>query len=97
MSGDVQGISFDQLSAQLQQGVNLYEVIGKLYVATVAKDQAIGLAAQAIKALMPEEKSEEPAVFARPEDLPSDAPEGTVAYVGVDEPDAEMKAKVKSE
>ncbi len=95
MSGDVKGIPFDQMSAQLQQGVNLYEVIGKLYVATVAKDQAIALAAQAIKALLPQPE-EEPAVVAKPEDLPSDAPEGTVAYVS-GEPDAEMKMKVKPE
>jgi hypothetical protein len=83
---DEQGIQ--DLVTQLEKGIDPFAVIGRLYVQVLAKDKALALAIETILALTPKETPKdpepptEPTVYASPDDLPPDAPEGTVAIVG---------------
>lgn len=73
------------LAQQIEQGLDPYSVIGKLYVRTLAKDQALALAIQALQALMPKEEAKPaaPADIPVVTELPADAPEGAMVMMEV--------------
>jgi hypothetical protein len=53
-----------EMATALERGVDVYQVVGKLYLEILAKNQAIGLAVQALQALKPVEPDVTPEGFA---------------------------------
>ena len=56
---NVTGQGLQELATQIEAGIDPYAVIGQLYVRTLAKDQALALAIQTLRALMPQEAPEQ--------------------------------------
>ena len=50
----------DKMAAALQQGVNVFEEIGKLYCQVETQKKAIALAVQALQEILPNEVPAEP-------------------------------------
>jgi hypothetical protein len=78
-----EGISIQDLAAQLEQGVDLYAVIGQLYVSKLARDAALSVAVQALEAAKAALPKEEPPAEA-PTIAPDPIPQPSVPTVAVE-------------
>lgn len=56
--------AIQEMATALERGVDVYQVVGRLYLETLSKNQAIGLAVQALQALKPVEPEVAPEGFA---------------------------------
>lgn len=88
-----QVLGLQDLATKLEQGIDPYSVVGKLYIQVLAKDQALVLAIQALREFLPKEEAKNPeapaqgeatVIYGSPAELPTDAPEGTIAAVAVE-------------